>query len=58
MSKLPRVSGREAIEAFGKVAFYLTRINGSHHILKRDGDKGRPKGGPRLLPDARGTLDL
>jgi predicted RNA binding protein YcfA (HicA-like mRNA interferase family) len=32
--KLPRVSGKEAIAAFGKVGFHHDRTCGSHHILK------------------------
>ena len=34
MPKVPRVTGEEAIRAFGKVGFCLDRIKGSHHILK------------------------
>jgi len=39
MSKLPKVSGKEAIAAFGKHGFELVRITGSHHILKRSGHR-------------------
>lgn len=37
MRKLPRVNGAEAIRAFEKAGFRLDRIQGSHHVLKRDG---------------------
>lgn len=37
MSKLPAVTGREAIRAFQSVGFEVARIEGSHHILKRTG---------------------
>jgi predicted RNA binding protein YcfA (HicA-like mRNA interferase family) len=36
MSKLPRVSGREAVRALEKVGFYVKRQDGSHIILRRD----------------------
>lgn len=36
MSKLPRVSGREAIRAFEKKGFSVRRQHGSHVILRRD----------------------
>lgn len=37
MPKVPRVSGLDAIKAFKKVGFELSRTHGSHHILARDG---------------------
>jgi predicted RNA binding protein YcfA (HicA-like mRNA interferase family) len=36
MSKLPRVSGRDAIRALEKIGFYVKRQHGSHVILRRD----------------------
>jgi predicted RNA binding protein YcfA (HicA-like mRNA interferase family) len=33
-SKVPRVSGEDAVRAFGRAGFGLDRIKGSHHILK------------------------
>lgn len=36
MSKLPRVSGREAVRALEKLGFYVKRQHGSHVILRRD----------------------
>lgn len=37
MGKVPRITGKEAIRAFGRAGFTLDRIKGSHHILKRTG---------------------
>jgi predicted RNA binding protein YcfA (HicA-like mRNA interferase family) len=37
MSKVPRITGSEAVKAFGRAGFTLDRISGSHHILKRKG---------------------
>lgn len=36
MSKLPAVTGWEAIRAFEKAGFVVDRIRGSHHILKKE----------------------
>ena len=36
MSKLPRVSGREAVAALQKLGFRVRRQHGSHIILRRD----------------------
>ncbi len=38
MSKVPRITGRQAIKAFGRTGFRLDRVRGAHHILKRDTD--------------------
>lgn len=37
MPEIPRITGEEAIAAFQAAGFFLDRIKGSHHILKRDG---------------------
>jgi predicted RNA binding protein YcfA (HicA-like mRNA interferase family) len=37
MSKLPHVSARKAIRAFGRLGFVELRTCGSHVILKKDG---------------------
>jgi len=37
MPRVPRISGREAINAFKKAGFVLDRTKGSHSILKKDG---------------------
>ncbi len=34
MSKVPRITGDEAVKAFLGVGFVLDRIRGSHHILR------------------------
>jgi predicted RNA binding protein YcfA (HicA-like mRNA interferase family) len=39
MPKLPTTTGKEAVNAFAKIGFVLTRICGSHHILKREGHR-------------------
>jgi predicted RNA binding protein YcfA (HicA-like mRNA interferase family) len=36
MSKLPRLSGRDAVRALEKIGFYIKRQHGSHLILRRD----------------------
>lgn len=36
MSSLPRISGRECVNAFSKVGFVQRRQHGSHIILRRD----------------------
>ena len=37
MDKLPRWSGRKIIRVFKKVGWGLDRIEGSHHILVKEG---------------------
>ena len=41
MSKLPTVTGREAIRAFQGYGFSVARIKGSHHIMKKEGHRYR-----------------
>lgn len=36
MTKLPRISGKECINALAHKGFYLKRQEGSHMILRRD----------------------
>ena len=36
MSKLPRISGRECVNALLKAGFYRKRQTGSHIVLRRD----------------------
>lgn len=36
MRRLPRLTGREVIEALGKGGFNVVRIKGSHHLLRHD----------------------
>ena len=55
MSNLPRISGRECVQALSKVGFILKRQEGSHMILRRDDPFGQ-----LVVPDHkeldRGTL--
>lgn len=39
MSKLPSVDGHRVIDAFRKLGFEVTRIEGSHHMLKKEGHR-------------------
>ncbi len=39
MSDVPVVTGEQAIAAFSKFGFALSRIRGSHHILKKSGHR-------------------
>ncbi|MCY4528316.1 MAG: type II toxin-antitoxin system HicA family toxin [Chloroflexi bacterium] len=36
MSRLPRVSGRDCVNALARTGFYTRRQRGSHIILRRD----------------------
>jgi len=37
MPKLPRITARKAVKAFGKAGFEVVRITGSHQILRKEG---------------------
>lgn len=37
MSSLPVVRGEQAVKAFSRLGFVVTRITGSHHIMKKEG---------------------
>ncbi len=37
MSRLPSITGKEAIKAFQEAGFAVARIEGSHHIMKKPG---------------------
>ncbi len=39
MSKIPRITGVEAVRAFGKVGFREDRQRGSHCVLKKGGHR-------------------
>lgn len=39
MSSLPSITGEQAVEAFEKCGFFVARIKGSHHILKKEGHR-------------------
>jgi predicted RNA binding protein YcfA (HicA-like mRNA interferase family) len=52
MSNVPSVSGKDAVKAFRKLGFVEARIQGSHVILKMDGN-------PNLLTiPVHGNSDL
>jgi predicted RNA binding protein YcfA (HicA-like mRNA interferase family) len=57
MSSNPTVSGKEAVRALQKLGFRLDRVEGSHHMLVKDGHPNTvavPVHGSRPLP--KGTL--
>ncbi len=39
MSKLPVVTGEQAVKAFSKLGFSVARITGSHRIMKKQGHR-------------------
>jgi predicted RNA binding protein YcfA (HicA-like mRNA interferase family) len=39
MSRLPRVTGKEVVNALKKAGFMVIRIQGSHHHLRKPGTK-------------------
>ena len=55
MTRRPRVSGRDCVQALGKAGFRVVRQRGSHITLRRDNPYGRV-----IVPDHReldrGTL--
>jgi predicted RNA binding protein YcfA (HicA-like mRNA interferase family) len=57
MSSDPAVSGKDAVRALRKFGFRLDRVEGSHHMLIKDGHPNTivvPVHGAKPLP--RGTL--
>ena len=56
MSRLPVVSGREAVKAFGKLGYRFDRQNGSHIILRQDASPFRRLTVPDHKTVAKGTL--
>jgi predicted RNA binding protein YcfA (HicA-like mRNA interferase family) len=57
MSSFPAVNGREVIRALQKLGFRLDRIEGSHHMMVKDGHPRTipvPVHGSKPLP--KGTL--
>lgn len=56
MSKLPQISGREAIKALAKLGYEVDRQRGSHIVLR----KPEPPNRRLVVPDhrelAKGTL--
>ena len=47
MPKLPQISGREAVKAFGKIGYQVVRKRGSHFRLHH------PHRKPLTIPDHR-----
>jgi predicted RNA binding protein YcfA (HicA-like mRNA interferase family) len=41
MSKLPRITGKDAKRAFERAGFFQDRMAGSHCILKKEGHPNR-----------------
>jgi predicted RNA binding protein YcfA (HicA-like mRNA interferase family) len=56
VSALPVVSGREVVEALGKIAFVLDRQRGSHMILRQQTRPHRRLTVPDHQEVAKGTL--
>lgn len=50
MPKLPRVSGKAAVAAFRRAGWMLSRMHGSHHILRH------PSTGQHLSVPGHDTL--
>ena len=40
MRRLPALKPREVIRALGRAGFFVQRISGSHHVLRRVDDPG------------------
>lgn len=56
MSPLPVVSGREVVNALGKIGYVLDRQRGSHMILRQQGPPHRRLTVPDHKEVAKGTL--
>ena len=56
MSKLPVVSGRDVVKAFGKVGYRLDHQTGSHMILRHESPPFRRLTVPDHKTLAKGTL--
>ena len=56
MSRLPVVSGRDAVKAFGKIGYELDHQTGSHMILRRSTPPFRRLTVPNHREIAKGTL--
>lgn len=57
MTRLPRASGKDVVQALQRGGFRLSHIRGSHHYLRKPGTSGLlvvPVHGNRALPG--GTL--
>ena len=56
MSKLPQVSGREAVKAFQKLGYEIDHQTGSHIILRHRDPPHRRLSVPNHKEIAKGTL--
>ena len=56
MSKLPAISGRDAIRAFAKIGFVVDRQHGSHVVLRHADPPHRRLVVPNHDELAKGTL--
>jgi predicted RNA binding protein YcfA (HicA-like mRNA interferase family) len=56
VSVLPRISGREAVGAFGKLGYQFDRQRGSHIILRKPEPPHRRLVIPNHREIAKGTL--
>ncbi len=56
MSKLPVVSGRDAVKALGKLGYQIDHQTGSHIILRQDVPPHRRLTVPAHSELAKGTL--
>ncbi len=56
MSKLPQVSGREAVKAFQKLGYEIDHQTGSHIILRHRDPPHRRLSVPNHKELAKGTL--
>lgn len=57
MTRLPRATGKEVLQALLRGGFYLSHTRGSHHYLRKSGQSGLvivPVHGNRVVP--KGTL--
>ncbi|GMV98582.1 MAG: type II toxin-antitoxin system HicA family toxin [Phycisphaerae bacterium] len=56
MSRLPTISGREAIRAFEKIGYQIDHQTGSHVILRHEQPPHRRLSVPNHRELAKGTL--
>ena len=56
MSRLPVISGRDAVRAFGKIGYGISHQTGSHLILRHESPPHRHLSVPDHREVAKGTL--
>ena len=39
MSNIPSISGKRVVKAFERLGFFVERVNGSHHVMKMEGNR-------------------